>query len=111
MNVLPEAFAHDRDRLDDLSVRRSCWRYRTISNIAAIYGLEESDRAIFLWVKGSKNARRGRLGVEKEDPQNLQSVLVSESFVSEIVEPSDAVQVLIDDVFPLSRGKRFGSRI
>jgi serine/threonine protein kinase len=54
MKVLPETFAHDRDRLDDLSVRRSCWRYRTISNIAAIYGLEESGRAIFFVGQGEQ---------------------------------------------------------
>lgn len=48
------------------------------SNIAPIYGLEELDRAILLAVKSGGNTLKIFRGVR-----------VGESFVSEIVEPSD----------------------
>lgn len=54
------------------------------------------DRAIFL--AGARTRDEERLGAGKEDSQNRQSVLMSENSVSEIVEPSDAIPVLIEEI-------------
>jgi len=49
LKVLQEAFAYDRDRMDDSSVAQLLASLNH-SNIAPIYGLEELDRAILLAV-------------------------------------------------------------
>jgi hypothetical protein len=72
LKFLQEAFAYDRDRMDDSSVAQVLASLNH-SNIAPIYGLEELDRAILLAVKGSKECEpRSILGVGREDSQNLQ---------------------------------------
>jgi serine/threonine protein kinase len=98
IKVLPEEFAHDRDRLSRFQREARMLAALNHPNIATIFGLEQSDGVHYLvmeLVPGQTLAERLRVG-----PLGMQEALQIGTQVAEAMEAAHEKQVIHRDLKP-----------
>jgi serine/threonine protein kinase len=98
IKVLPEAFAHDHDRLSRFQREARMLAALNHSNIATIYGLEQSDGVHYLvmeLVPGQTLAERLRVG-----PLTIEEALKIGGQIAEAIEAAHEKQVIHRDLKP-----------